>query len=127
MLYEVITAQVAYKSVYNKYTGSFDTLIAFIKSDSLPLVKMEGRLTDSMLEAVITSYSIHYTKLYERMMNSRADFHGPVNIGNPNEFSMLELAQLVIELTNSKSKIVYLPLPQDDPMQRQPDISYNFV
>ncbi len=58
-----------------------------------------------------------------RMMNSRADFHGPVNIGNPNEFSMLELAQLVIELTNSKSKIVYLPLPQDDPMQRQPDIT----
>ncbi len=47
-------AQVAYKSVYNKYTGSFDTLINFIKSDSLPLVKKEGSLTDSMLEAGIT-------------------------------------------------------------------------
>lgn len=58
-----------------------------------------------------------------RMMNSRDNFTGPVNIGNPNEFSMLELAQAVIELTNSKSKIVHLPLPQDDPTQRQPDIS----
>lgn len=53
-LIDIREAQVAYKSVYNKYTGSFDTLIAFIKSDSLPLVKMEGRLTDSMLEAGIT-------------------------------------------------------------------------
>ncbi len=48
---------------------------------------------------------------------------GPINIGNPNEFTMLELAEEVIELTGSKSKIVYLPLPQDDPKQRQPDIS----
>nr|WP_321452356.1 hypothetical protein [uncultured Carboxylicivirga sp.] len=47
-------AQVAYKSVYNKYTGSFDTLINFIKNDSLPLVKKEGSLTDSMLEAGMT-------------------------------------------------------------------------
>lgn len=57
-----------------------------------------------------------------RMMNSRDGFVGPVNIGNPVEFTMLELAQLVIELTNSKSKIIHLPLPQDDPMQRQPVI-----
>jgi UDP-glucuronate decarboxylase len=58
-----------------------------------------------------------------KMMNSRNDFIGPVNIGNPNEFTILELAQKVITLTNSKSKIIYLPLPQDDPMQRKPDIS----
>jgi len=58
-----------------------------------------------------------------RMMNSREGFTGPINIGNPNEFSMLELAQSVIELTHSKSKITHLPLPQDDPTQRQPDIS----
>lgn len=57
-----------------------------------------------------------------RMMNSRDGFVGPVNIGNPKEFTMLELAQKVIELTNSKSKLVYLPLPQDDPLQRQPII-----
>lgn len=55
-----------------------------------------------------------------RMMNSRDGFTGPVNIGNPVEFTMLELAQQVIALTNSKSKIIHLPLPQDDPMQRQP-------
>jgi UDP-glucuronate decarboxylase len=58
-----------------------------------------------------------------RMMNSRDGFLGPVNIGNPIEFTMLELAKEVIELTNSQSKITYMPLPQDDPMQRQPDIS----
>jgi len=58
-----------------------------------------------------------------KMMNSSDEFSGPVNLGNPHEFTMLELAQKVIELTNSKSKIVYNDLPQDDPMQRQPDIS----
>lgn len=58
-----------------------------------------------------------------RMMNSREGFTGPVNIGNPIEFTMLELAQEVIDLTKSKSKITFMPLPQDDPMQRQPDIS----
>ncbi|WP_026652421.1 UDP-glucuronic acid decarboxylase family protein [Butyrivibrio proteoclasticus] len=57
-----------------------------------------------------------------KMMNSRDDFHGPVNIGNPGEFTMLELAELVIKLAGSDSKIVYKPLPQDDPMQRQPVI-----
>ncbi len=58
-----------------------------------------------------------------RLMQSADDVTGPVNIGNPNEFTMLELAQQVIALTGSKSKIVHKPLPQDDPRQRQPDIS----
>jgi UDP-glucuronate decarboxylase len=57
-----------------------------------------------------------------RMMNAPDDFIGPVNIGNPNEFSILELAKKVIALAGSTSKIVYLPLPQDDPLQRQPNI-----
>ena len=57
-----------------------------------------------------------------RMMNAPDDFIGPVNIGNPNEFSILELANKVIALTGSTSKIVYLPLPEDDPMQRRPNI-----
>jgi UDP-glucuronate decarboxylase len=56
------------------------------------------------------------------MMASRDEFTGPVNIGNPNEFTILELATKVIELTGSKSKIIRLPLPSDDPMQRQPNI-----
>lgn len=58
-----------------------------------------------------------------RMMNAPEDFIGPVNIGNPNEFTMLELAEQVLRLTSSKSKIVFEPLPQDDPKQRQPDIA----
>lgn len=57
-----------------------------------------------------------------RMMNSKSGFTGPVNIGNPGEFTMVELAGLIINLTGSKSRIVYKPLPQDDPMQRKPDI-----
>lgn len=57
-----------------------------------------------------------------RMMNSRDGFTGPVNIGNPEEFTILELAEKIIELTGSKSNIVYQKLPQDDPPQRQPAI-----
>jgi len=66
---------------------------------------------DDLIEAMI------------RMMNTGQDVTGPVNIGNPGEFTMLELAQTVIRLTKSKSKLVFLPLPQDDPKQRKPDIS----
>jgi UDP-glucuronate decarboxylase len=57
------------------------------------------------------------------LMNSRDGFTGPVNIGNPGEFTMIELAEKIIELTGSKSKITFQPLPQDDPLQRQPDIT----
>ena len=58
-----------------------------------------------------------------RMMNTEDEFIGPVNLGNPNEFSILELAEKVIQLTGSKSKLVFKPLPHDDPKQRQPDIT----
>ncbi|WP_170388012.1 UDP-glucuronic acid decarboxylase family protein [Ruegeria atlantica] len=58
-----------------------------------------------------------------RMMDSGPDVTGPINLGNPGEFTMLELAEKVLELTKSHSKIVYQPLPQDDPLQRRPDIS----
>jgi len=58
-----------------------------------------------------------------RMMGSPESFTGPVNIGNPHEFTILELAEKVIKLTGSKSKIIYQPLPSDDPMMRKPDIS----
>lgn len=57
------------------------------------------------------------------MMNSRDDFTGPVNIGNTREFTIGNLAEKVISLTGSKSKLIYRPLPEDDPLQRQPDIS----
>ncbi|MGV3605662.1 MAG: UDP-glucuronic acid decarboxylase family protein [Planctomycetaceae bacterium] len=58
-----------------------------------------------------------------KMMDSSADFIGPCNLGNPGEFTMRQLAELVIELTDSKSKIVYHPLPADDPARRQPNIA----
>ena len=57
-----------------------------------------------------------------KLMNSRDGFTGPVSIGNPTEFTMLELATKVIELTGSSSKLVFQELPQDDPLQRQPII-----
>lgn len=60
---------------------------------------------------------------FVKLMASPDDFTGPVNLGNPGEFSILELAEKVIQLTNSKSKIVLGPLPQDDPIQRCPDIT----
>ncbi|HQH41867.1 MAG TPA: SDR family oxidoreductase [Bacteroidales bacterium] len=66
---------------------------------------------DDLLEAMI------------RMMDTPDTVTGPVNIGNPSEFTILELAEKVIRITGSRSKITYLPLPEDDPVQRQPDIS----
>lgn len=58
-----------------------------------------------------------------RMMNTGDEVTGPVNIGNPGEYTILELAEKIIKLTKSKSKIIFMPLPQDDPTQRQPDIT----
>jgi UDP-glucuronate decarboxylase len=58
-----------------------------------------------------------------KFMNTEKDITGPINMGNPNEFTMLELAELIIKLTQSKSKITFQSLPQDDPKQRQPDIA----
>ncbi len=58
-----------------------------------------------------------------RMMNSPEDVTGPINIGNPGEYTILELAEKIVQMTGSKSNIVFEPLPQDDPLQRQPDIT----
>ncbi|HKK41076.1 MAG TPA: UDP-glucuronic acid decarboxylase family protein [Bacteroidales bacterium] len=58
-----------------------------------------------------------------KLMDTEDDFTGPVNLGNPQEFAINELAEMIIKLTGTKSKIIYKPLPQDDPKQRQPDIS----
>ena len=58
-----------------------------------------------------------------RLMDSPPDLTGPVNLGNPGEFTMIELAQQVLKLTGSRSRIIHMPLPQDDPKQRQPDIT----
>ncbi|HPX75439.1 MAG TPA: SDR family oxidoreductase [Bacteroidales bacterium] len=66
---------------------------------------------DDLIEAMI------------RMMNTKDEITGPINIGNPGEFTMIELAQKILKLTGSKSKLEFYPLPEDDPIQRQPDIS----
>ena len=66
---------------------------------------------DDLIEAMI------------RMMGTRDEFTGPVNIGNPDEFRIIDIAKKIIDLTGSASRIVHLPLPEDDPKQRQPDIS----
>jgi UDP-glucuronate decarboxylase len=59
---------------------------------------------------------------FVRLMGSRKELTGPINLGNPGEFTIKELAQLAIEMTGSKSKLTFMPLPQDDPKQRQPNI-----
>ncbi|VCU69762.1 UDP-glucose 4-epimerase [Pigmentiphaga humi] len=66
---------------------------------------------DDLIEAMI------------RMMDTPDDVTGPINVGNPNEFTIRALAELVIEMTGSRSRLIFKPLPQDDPMQRQPDIA----
>jgi UDP-glucuronate decarboxylase len=58
-----------------------------------------------------------------RLMNSDASVTGPINLGNPGEFTMIELAENIIELTNSSSELIFKPLPEDDPKQRRPDIT----
>ncbi|MAZ29316.1 MAG: NAD-dependent dehydratase [Cytophagaceae bacterium] len=62
-----------------------------------------------------------------RMMNSEKGFTGPVNLGNQGEFTMLQLAQTVLDITGSKSKLIHLPLPKDDPQQRKPDTSLAYA
>ena len=57
------------------------------------------------------------------LMHTTDDITGPINLGNPGEFTILELAEMIIKLTNSSSRVIHQPLPQDDPKQRQPDIS----
>jgi UDP-glucuronate decarboxylase len=77
----------------------------------------EGRQTRSFC------YVDDLVEAFVRFMDSPADFPGPVNLGNPNEFTIRELAEKAIELTGSRSRIVTKPLPADDPAQRQPDIT----
>ncbi len=68
-------------------------------------------------------YVSDMVEAFVRMMATNATVTGPINVGNPNEFTMIELAQIVIRMTNSRSKIIYKELPQDDPVKRRPDIS----
>jgi UDP-glucuronate decarboxylase len=91
-------------------------IVAALKGEPIPIYG-DGSQTRSFC------YVDDLIEGFLRLMDSADDVTGPINIGNPGEFSMLELAEKVISITGSKSEISYLPLPQDDPRQRRPDIS----
>lgn len=91
-------------------------IIQALKGDDIT-VYGEGQQTRSFC------YVDDLIEAFVRLMNSPDDVTGPINTGNPGEFTILELAEKVIAMTGSKSKIIKLPLPQDDPKQRRPDIS----
>ena len=77
-------------------------------------------------QATTGQYGIHQDDMISgliKLMDSPEGFTGPVNLGNPSEFTILELAQTIIRLSGSPSKIIFNPLPPDDPAQRRPDIS----
>ena len=98
----------------------------------------DGRVVSNFIVQAIRNESItvygdgsqtrsfcYYTDLLvglKSLMESEKTFDSPINLGNPEEFTMLQLAQIVIKLTNSNSKIIFMPLPSDDPQQRKPDI-----
>jgi UDP-glucuronate decarboxylase len=91
-------------------------VVQALKGDSITIYG-EGQQTRSFC------YVDDMIEGFVRLMNSPSPLTGPVNLGNPNEFTIRRLAELTLELTGSKSKLTFLPLPQDDPRQRQPDIS----
>ena len=99
----------------------------------------DGRVVSNFIIQALNNESItvygsgHQTRSFQyvddlvegmvRMMSTEDSFTGPVNLGNPDEFTMLELAEHIIRLTGSRSEIVFRPLPSDDPKQRKPDIT----
>jgi len=87
-----------------------------LKGESITIFG-EGKQTRSFC------YVDDLVEAFVRLMATPDEFTGPMNLGNPGEFTILELAQKVVKMTGSKSRIVYKPLPSDDPTQRQPDIS----
>ena len=107
-----------YGTRMNKYDGRVvsNFIVQALKGEDITIYG-DGKQTRSF------QYVDDLVEGMVRMMDTRDEFLGPVNIGNPNEFTMLELANEVIAITGSKSKIVHQPLPKDDPTQRQPDIT----
>ncbi len=119
-------------------THKVDTKILRIFNTYGPRMQIkDGRVVPNLIDQVLNNQPLtvygdgkqtrsfcYYSDLVDgiyRLLNS--DHSGPMNIGNPDEFTILEFAQLVIELSKTKSKIIYKPLPKDDPRQRKPDIT----
>ncbi|WP_321372804.1 UDP-glucuronic acid decarboxylase family protein [uncultured Draconibacterium sp.] len=130
------------ESLFVNYHAQNDVLIKIIRIFNTYGPKMEpddGRVVSNFIMQALQNQDItifgdgqqtrsfqYVSDLVEgmiRMMQTDDSFIGPVNIGNPGEFTMLELASEIIDITGSKSKIIHLPLPKDDPTQRQPDIT----
>ena len=130
------------ESLFVNYHVQNDVLIKIIRIFNTYGPKMEpddGRVVSNFIMQALQNQDItifgdgqqtrsfqYVSDLVEgmiRMMQTDDSFTGPVNIGNPGEFTMLELASEIIDITGSKSKIIHLPLPKDDPTQRQPDIT----
>ncbi len=91
-------------------------IVQALKNESITLYG-DGSQTRSFC------YVDDLVEAFVRLMGTSDDFTGPINLGNPNEFTIRELAETVIELTGSRSELTFLPLPSDDPRQRQPDIT----
>ena len=124
---------------YHRQHGIRVKIIRIFNTYGPRMDKHDGRVVSNFIVQALTGHDItiygdgSQTRSFQyvddliegmmRMMDTPDDFSGPVNIGNPGEFSMLELAHEVLRLTGSRSKIVFAPLPQDDPKQRKPDIS----
>lgn len=130
------------ESLFINYHAQNDVLIKIIRIFNTYGPKMEpddGRVVSNFIMQALQNQDItifgdgqqtrsfqYVSDLVEgmiRMMKTEDSFTGPVNVGNPGEFTMLELASEIIDITGSKSKIIHLPLPKDDPTQRQPDIT----
>ena len=130
------------ESLFVNYHNSNDVLVKIIRIFNTYGPRMEpddGRVVSNFIMQALQGQDITVfgdgtqTRSFQyvsdlvdgmiKMMGTEDDFIGPINIGNPGEFTMLELAENIIDLTGSSSKIIHLPLPSDDPMQRKPDIS----
>ena len=129
------------ESLFVNYHNSNDVLVKIIRIFNTYGPRMEpddGRVVSNFIMQALQGKDItvfgdgtqtrsfqYVTDLVDgmiKMMDTEDEFIGPINIGNPGEFTMLELAKNIIDITGSKSKIIHLPLPSDDPMQRKPDI-----
>jgi UDP-glucuronate decarboxylase len=124
---------------YNKQNGVKIKIIRIFNTYGTRMNPYDGRVVSNFIVQALKGENItiygdgKQTRSFQyvddlvegmiRMMATDDSFIGPVNIGNPGEYTMLELAEKVLELTESSSKIIYEPLPQDDPMQRKPDIT----
>lgn len=100
----------------NFFTGTKDNILHLLDDPHFELIRHDGTQSRSFC------YVDDLIEGFVRLMNKPADFTGPVNLGNPGEFTMIDLAEKIHDLTGSRSEFVHKPLPADDPKRRRPDI-----